>query len=181
MIPVETESSWGLREFAESIKGMTLDAFRERYPHPFLLILGHHKEEGGAFRTGQVNVAPASRAPERPASLAPDRLVEIRKSGRNTFANMVSLGRSSNNDIVVEHTSISKLHAFFRESPDGTLLTDSGSRNGTTVDGRRLMPHKPVRLESGQSVVFGGAVKSLFLTPEGVHEHIRGLLFFKKL
>jgi hypothetical protein len=177
------ENSWELRDFAGRVKGRSLESFRAAYPHPFLLVLGHEEDQTAAFRTGKVNVAPAAPAIGDPPSKTPDRLVPVRKSDRNSFQNMISVGRATNNDIVLDHGSVSKLHAFFRPLPDGTgfLLTDSGSSNGTTVDGRRVLPNRGVRLESGQSVVFGGAVKTLFLTPEGIHEHIRGLLFFKKL
>jgi hypothetical protein len=180
------ESSWDLKEFADRIRGLDFETFRQRHPDPFLLILKHEQGTATAFRTGKVNVAPAARTPPPGSGASPassDRLVAIRKSDRNAFRNMISLGRTPNNDIVVDHPSISKLHAFFQVLPDGPAiaLTDSSSSNGTTVDGKRLKPHKAAPLESGQSVVFGGAVNTVFLTPEGLHEHIRSLLFFKKL
>jgi hypothetical protein len=34
---------------------------------------------------------------------------------------------------------------------------------------------------SGQKLVVGGAVQALFLTPEGLFEHIRSLRFFRQL
>ena len=43
--------------------------------------------------------------------------------------------------------------------PDGLAwLTDLGSSNGTFVDGRKLVPHKPTRIEDGSRIQLGAAL-----------------------
>jgi hypothetical protein len=56
------------------------------------------------------------------------------------FPNMVTVGRNTNNDIVLADASISKLHAFFEpgEAPNSFVLKDAASTNGTFVDERRV-------------------------------------------
>src|SRR5688572_18873132 len=61
---------------------------------------------------------------------------EVRSTGRCPFPNMISVGRTRNNDIVISDVSVSKFHAFFTRGKDGGLyLQDSGSRNGTLLGG----------------------------------------------
>lgn len=48
------------------------------------------------------------------------------------------IGRSSKADIRVEDPGISRRHVEFRITPDGVILTDLGSTNGTFVEGHRV-------------------------------------------
>lgn len=62
----------------------------------------------------------------------------VRKA-RSTFAGTILLGRASSSDVLIDHASISKLHARIRRAADGAYtITDAGSRNGTWVAGRQV-------------------------------------------
>jgi pilus assembly protein CpaF len=51
----------------------------------------------------------------------------------------ISLGRDSDvNDIVIAEPSVSKKHALLSSSPQGVLVTDLGSTNGTMINGKRI-------------------------------------------
>ena len=50
----------------------------------------------------------------------------------------VTLGRSVSCNVVLEHDSISKLHARIERTPTALLLTDMRSSNGTFVNGARV-------------------------------------------
>lgn len=102
------------------------------------------------------------------AALASDpRLVgrflhKVAKSDRNPFRDRISLGRATNNDIVMNHPSVSKIHAHFLgeglEAPLGPSelrLQDSGSKNGTGINGRAVIKGPAVRVRSGDSLKFG--------------------------
>jgi pilus assembly protein CpaF len=56
-----------------------------------------------------------------------------------------TIGKRAGNDLVLERTNISRQHAriFFRENV--FYIQDLGSRNGTYLDGRRVMAETPVR------------------------------------
>ncbi len=79
----------------------------------------------------------------------------IKKTKPGPFANTVLIGRSGSNDMSVLHSSVSKLHARVAIKPDGMYLSDAGSSNGTTINGRRLKASEELRLVSGDLVLFG--------------------------
>lgn len=65
------------------------------------------------------------------------------------------VGRGSEADLILNRPEISRRHARLRAEGRETLLEDLGSANGTYVDGHRLQPGHPVRLQPGQRVAFG--------------------------
>lgn len=99
---------------------------------------------------------------------------ELDKSGRNAFENMLTLGRAANNDVVVDDHAVSKLHGFFRHNPlrDLHTFTDVGSTNGTTHEGVPLERNRPVEMQSGQTLLLGGAVKAQFFETKAFHEYL---------
>ncbi len=69
----------------------------------------------------------------------------------------LSLGRSPENDLPLDDAQISRQHAELGWDGARCTVTDLGSRNGTFVNGRRLMPHVPEMLRAGDRVSFGSA------------------------
>ena len=49
---------------------------------------------------------------------------------------LTTIGRRPNNDIVLAGRGVSNRHAEIRRGPDGFILVDEGSRNGTFLNGR---------------------------------------------
>jgi hypothetical protein len=88
----------------------------------------------------------------------------VKKSDRNQFP-FISVGRATNNDLVMIDTTISKFHAFIREENGKLLLTDAGSHNGTSVDsiGVPARGAGPAVELSKQSEVRFGAISTSFL------------------
>jgi len=72
------------------------------------------------------------------------------------------VGRGSGADLVVNRPEISRRHARLVSHGAETLLEDLDSANGTFVEGERLLPGRPVRLNPGECVRFG-PVEMLFL------------------
>jgi FHA domain-containing protein len=79
------------------------------------------------------------------------------KGGANPWAERILVGRASNNDIVIRHESVSKVHAYFEKAAHGALnLHDAKSANGTRVDGEPVDPNGGgVALKSGATLLFG--------------------------
>ena len=48
----------------------------------------------------------------------------------------LSIGRTPDNDIVIDNLAISRRHACIKDSPQGLVIRDEGSVNGLEVDGR---------------------------------------------
>jgi pSer/pThr/pTyr-binding forkhead associated (FHA) protein len=74
---------------------------------------------------------------------------------------LVSIGRGGDNDLVLPEEGVSRHHARFERGPQGWLLTDLGSTNGTYVNGKRLPGHEATLLRPGDRVTIGGTVLSV--------------------
>jgi DNA-binding NtrC family response regulator len=69
---------------------------------------------------------------------------------------VLRVGRLHDNDIVIAHDTVSRLHARIRVT-DRVVLEDAGSRNGTYYNGNRLQPSATVVFEPGSVVQVGPA------------------------
>jgi pSer/pThr/pTyr-binding forkhead associated (FHA) protein len=100
-------------------------------------------------------------------------LAAVQKHKDNAFRRGITVGRTPNNDLVIDDGSVSRFHAWFGSSPDGGWsLSDAGSKNGTFISVKRLAPRKPHPLEGGEKVRFG-SVDAWFLLPPRLLERFR--------
>lgn len=68
----------------------------------------------------------------------------------------LAVGRTGGNDLILDHTSVSKTHGSLAISPEGGLsVADTGSTNGTFVNDERIAYGKAISLAEGDSVRFG--------------------------
>jgi len=68
----------------------------------------------------------------------------------------VNIGRGTDNDLYLNHTSVSKVHAAVRMDNLGTLLVaDTGSTNGTHINGVRIPYGEARPIAEGDVVAFG--------------------------
>jgi hypothetical protein len=70
-----------------------------------------------------------------------------------------SIGRDASCDLAIADMTVSRVHARLERTPDGWLLTDLASTNGTRVNGWRVRGQVTVR--AGDLVRFGDAEYSL--------------------
>jgi len=70
-------------------------------------------------------------------------------------AGVVTIGRSSSCDVVIDHPSVSREHA--RLHVEDAELEDLGSRNGTSVRGVPVAPKKRVSVRPGDMIECGDA------------------------
>lgn len=66
-----------------------------------------------------------------------------------------TIGRRSENKIVLTDSYVSGSHAEIAADDDGFWLTDMGSTNGTVLDGIKLEPNDRTALNDGDEIVFG--------------------------
>jgi hypothetical protein len=100
--------------------------------------------------------------PQQPPTLA---IFPIRKV-QPIFPNMITVGRTSNNDIVLADASVSKFHAYFepqRSESNDLLLSDAASTNGTFVDEQRIAKDGPGVAVSLRSQIRFGKVSFALL------------------
>lgn len=68
----------------------------------------------------------------------------------------LSVGRAKDNHLHIENSTVSKIHAAIVMNREGTLLVaDTGSSNGTYINGRRLSYGEARQIEDGDVVSFG--------------------------
>lgn len=71
---------------------------------------------------------------------------------RHVFEQQAVVGRDLDCDISLTNRSVSRRHALVEKTPNGWVLRDLGSANGTSVDGARV---KEAPLVTGAAVRFG--------------------------
>jgi hypothetical protein len=96
----------------------------------------------------------------------------LTKSGANPWRDRITVGRATNNDVVLRPGSVSKLHAYFqtnappgpdgRSAPKAWLLYDCKSANGTRIEAagqtKSLTSGTPEEIVSGAILYFGAVM-----------------------
>jgi hypothetical protein len=135
---------------------------------PFWVLVGRVPVEDNewTFRTQGGGSARAVRSPTGvvEAMLDLDDFAwSLGKRSSGVFSQTVLLGRANNNDVVVPHASVSKLHARLScKEGDLIVLSDAGSSNGTMVNGEPVSQQEEVALTSGDLVRLGSCVFQVF-------------------
>ena len=75
---------------------------------------------------------------------------------------MATIGRASDSDIVVDEATVSHRHALLSLQPEGIVLIDLGSTNGSFVNGVQAPPDEVVWLADGDVITLGRAVLRYF-------------------
>ena len=79
----------------------------------------------------------------------------------------LSVGRTKENDLAIEEISVSKVHASLAIARDGNLIVaDTGSTNGTFINGERIFYGKAKPLLPGDSLKFGSVEVKLEVMPK---------------
>lgn len=142
-----------------------------------------------SFTTGVITPEDLMRAShgKQAQSLDHVTLCKIEKTDRNDWKRHISLGRAPNNDVVIRHYSVSKLHAHIRHatyqgSEPGVLgpllLEDVGSSNGSFIGSQNLDEGVAVIIQDRTQVTFGEVVcevleaPSLFTALRGLDGHL---------
>ena len=114
-------------------------------------IPGHGEEQGGepaesAPETGPIRLHFEYQIAEKPF----DRTLELKPGERLT------VGRTRESDLAIDDPSVSKMHSSLVLNRSGELLvSDTGSTNGTFVEGERIAYGKALPLLPGQKLRFG--------------------------
>jgi len=162
-------------EYLEERAGRgSLERFLEEFPVPALVTVYREKDsEGGSgeildptdrgvqLLTMSIKSAAVLRYLGKVAFLA--------KRPGNPFAHLISVGRSSNNDITIAVDSISKVHGYFVAGDDGWSFTDHGSTNGSYLGDRQLASGQKHPLHDGDVLQLGLEVNFEYLAPESLY------------
>ena len=99
----------------------------------------------------------AERPPEAPPPAPTGAIVVVGPHSGFTFdlADGLTIGRKGCDINLPEDGQVSRTHARFHHSPERATIEDAGSTNGTVVKGRKLEPHKPVEVHTGDIIELG--------------------------
>jgi hypothetical protein len=165
---------------ARATGAASAEAFAKACPGPALLVLEDSEKGPGmadvtpsrAFALATLEGA-ASKGAAAARGYA-GRAVFLAKRAGNPFPNMISLGRSTSNDVVIALETISKLHGYFLRESEGWFYTDYQSTNGTLVNGKKVEKGERRLLADGDRFRLGLDVNALFLVPSTLYERVRG-------
>jgi pSer/pThr/pTyr-binding forkhead associated (FHA) protein len=103
---------------------------------------------------------------------------DLLKDEVELLSDVTTIGRNSDSDIRIDNAGVSAHHAKIIKEGDDFLIEDSGSRNGTFVNGKRVSRHM---LTEGDEVIISKHILKLMnaeshvdshRTPAGDHEQV---------
>lgn len=160
-----------LEQFAEQFRDVGMESFRRLYPWPFLVALGMAGDLDSSNPSGTTIIKIADNVLERgriAGRVFP--LVKARYAPRGP----TTIGRTSENDVVIPEYSVSRKHCFIAVVDGDYRITDWGSANGTLVNERDIGKMTPHPLRGGEILTLG-RLMLLFLPPRDFAEHVRGV------
>jgi hypothetical protein len=178
------EMSQSLAYYLKEATRLGSSQFLKAHCHPVLLwpeVMGRDDQNDFQFDTVVMDSGD-KRSLDLPAKamLRVDEtlVIEVKKQSGSSRSQLIRLGRTANNDIVIPHKTISKLHAYFQKAAgeESYEIVDAGSTNGTRVNNRRLVSSQGQLVNNGDHIQFGPTVRVIYLTAPGFYEYLQKLL-----
>ena len=153
---------------------LTREQFLDQFPQPALLSV----YPGSAPEQGSESVDPTDSGFQL-LTVAIKSVTILRYLGKvafiakrpgNPFGHLISVGRSSSNDITIAVDSVSKVHGYFVREGDHWSFTDHGSTNGSTLSGREVRPGDKYPLFDGNVLQLGLEAMLEYLSPETLYD-----------
>ena len=153
-----------ISSYQELTANMTQEDFARRFKQPFLVLARSAALKTAIRSAGPQGlegdftaVAAITEGEEVPAYVCP-----VVKQDKSRVEPAITLGRAMTNDIIVPVASVSAEHCQFipPEKSGGTWsCRDLGSKNGSFIDGARMIPGQPYPLQSGMHLDLARDVK----------------------
>ena len=83
----------------------------------------------------------------------------------SAYKAIYGVGSHLNNDIQITGDTVSRYHATIKVGKDNKVYIFDHSKNGTTVDGRKIQPNTPVRIKKSSAIVCGRVPLNLQNSP----------------
>ena len=153
---------------------LSVEAFEEQHGNAFLLLSSAgFKQSKSATSTEVLFLDLDEEIGECTAGVSV-RILPIR-AAKKSLTHLITIGRTSKNDVIISDISVSRFHAFFKRSPSGGFqLHDAGSTNGTTVNGISVATKEagpPTNVKSGDNIRFG-QVDVTFLEVDALRSYV---------
>jgi pSer/pThr/pTyr-binding forkhead associated (FHA) protein len=153
---------------------LSAEDFENQHGNAFLLLSSTgFKQSKSATSTEVLLLDLDEEIGERTAGVSV-RVLPIR-AAKNSLTHLITIGRTSKNDLTISDISVSRFHAFFKRNPTGGFqLHDAGSTNGTTVNGCSVSTKEagpPMNVTSGDNIRFG-QIDVTFLEADALRSYI---------
>lgn len=125
------------------------------------------------FQESPMNSAVAEATPPSGSSTADPEVIFVSKTNRNPFKQMITVGRSKNNDIILDDKAVSKVHGYFVRTDFRWWIHDQPSTNGTFLDESRVGA-SGIPISDGSKISFGPRLVFSFYSARGLHQLITG-------
>jgi pSer/pThr/pTyr-binding forkhead associated (FHA) protein len=163
-----------LGDFSTDAQTLSAADFEERHGSAFLVVTATDLDQPSGPAMTQVALdgfdEPGS---ERTADVSLLAYPVLRTE--RSVGHLITVGRTSNNDVVIPDLSVSRFHAFVKPSGDGRFqIQDARSTNGTTVNGNSVPSQgngPAVDLKSGDNLRLG-QVELTFLGAEALRNFV---------
>ncbi len=96
----------------------------------------------------------------------------VLKGQRWALNHTLMLGRDATCEVIIQDRQVSRFHAKLTPTPEGVMLEDLGSKNGTIHNGDEVT--SPVILQDGDQVGIALAQQFLFLTSDATMPLVDG-------
>ena len=166
----------GLRieDLRAEVAELSAEAFEDRYGSAFLLLSSTGFKQSKNATSTEVHLLDiGDGVGERTAGVSVC-VVPVRGAS-DSPTHLITVGRTTKNDVIIEDISVSRFHAFFKRTGSGGFqLHDAGSTNGTIVNERSVCTREtgpPTDLKSGDNVRFG-QVDVTFLEVEALRAYV---------
>ena len=156
-----------VKDYLAEYRELGAKGFAARFDHPFLLYPDRHGHS--SFRSYHTQMADRDGGIDltgSESSLLGYKVLAPASSGHKQHGRKLLVGRSEERDLSIEHSTVSKRHAFILldDSKKAYKLGDAGSTNGTYLNGKPVESGEPVYLNDGNVVSFGDC-DYLFYSP----------------
>lgn len=96
------------------------------------------------------------------------------------LSKQISIGRGTENDVVLPHPCVSRVHAYIRKTPEGMVLVDNNSSNGILLNGRSLnrsalLKEKDVITILNSTLLYTDGMVFYKTARQGTHIDIKGV------
>ncbi len=159
-----------MEAFYRKNRSIGKDPFLRKYLKPFLAEVNPSAEPQNQ-QNAQFGTMVGAKAPsasvffEEKQIKSDSRIFPLHKRVA-VFPDKITVGRSANNDIVLDDALISKLQSYFVFEQEKVFITDADSKNGTFLDARKLPAMQKVECPNGSLISFGPRVKFILMSAE---------------
>jgi len=158
-------------EYAEVLDEIGPTAFATRFRRPVLIgygLAGIVSDRPKRWRRRTLPTDDSLREVAKVQSIV-DRVWPIRKDPGSPRGSRISLGASAECDVVFPDYSVSTCHCAFSFQPGRIVITDLKSLNGTSINGKSIVPSHTTPLPDRCALLIG-RIKVQFLTRDSFFE-----------